>query len=96
MDANNRRFKQFERFNTLVILIALALFVVFLIAAANGILWLKIVTTVLSIILCLFSLFLLMSSRLLLRPRSLWMTVASVCLIICFIFSLILNFPAPL
>ncbi len=96
MDANNRRFKQFERFLTIILLIALAFFVVFLIAAGNGIVWLKVITAILSIILCLFGLFLLVRSRLLLRPRSLWMTVAAVCLIVCFLFSLLLNFPSPL
>ena len=96
MDTYNRRFKQFESFLSIILLIALALFVLFLIAAGNGIVWLKVTAAILSIALCCFSLFLLFRARLLLRPRSLWMTVASAAIIICFLFSLILNYPAPL
>lgn len=96
MDTKTSRFKQFEKFLSLILLIALAIFVIYLIAAGNGIIWLKVLTAIIAILLCGLCLYFLYSAKLMTHPKSLWLTVAAICLIVCTLFSLILNFPAPL
>lgn len=95
MAKKNNRYKEMERFMTYALIADLLLFIFFLIAAGNGIIWLKVILTVFAFLLsggCLAFLYL---SRELLRPRSLWMTAAAGSIIVCILFSLILNFPAP-
>lgn len=73
----------------------LVLFVIYLIAAGNGIIWLKVIIAILAILLSLLCLAFLYLSKELLRPRSLWMSVMAAAITICLLFSLILNFPSP-
>lgn len=96
METNKNRYKEMEKYMTLVLIGAAVLFVVYLIAAGCGILWLKILTAIIAILICGLCLVYLYMTKLLLAPRSLWMTVAAGSVIICLIFSLILGFPAPL
>lgn len=96
MENNKNRFQDFEKKVTLLLLGVTFLFIIFLIASGCGIVWLKIITAIIAILICGLCLALLYMTKLLLRPRSLWMSVASGSFIVCILFSLILGFPFPL
>ena len=93
--ARNNRYKEMERYMTYVILFSAVMFILFLIASGAGIIWLKVIASILSIatsVLCLAYLYL---TKELLRTRSLWMTAAAVGIIACTLFSLMLGYPSP-
>lgn len=93
--ARNNRYKEMERYMTYVILFSAVMFIIFLIASGAGIIWLKVIASILSIaasVLCLAYLYL---TKELLRTRSLWMTAAAVAIIACTLFSLMLGYPSP-
>ena len=95
MANQNKRYKEMTRYMTYALSFAALMFILFLIFAGIGMIWGKVITAVLTILvsgLCLAFLYL---SRELLRTRSLWMTAAAIALIACTVFSLILNFPSP-
>jgi cytochrome bd-type quinol oxidase subunit 2 len=95
MDKSAKRYADMERYITLALIASLLLFIVFLVASGCGIVWLKILVAIFAILipgLCLYVLYL---TKELLRQRSLWMSVASAAIIICILFSLILNYPSP-
>ena len=96
MENNKNRYKEMEKYMTLVLIGATILFVIFLIAAGCGIIWLKILTAIIAILVCGLCLAYLYMTRLLTAPRSLWMSAAAGSIIICTIFSWILGFPSPL
>ena len=75
--------------------VSLGLFIIYLIAAGIGIGWLKGICAVLTILGgtgCFSYLYLAGEWK---KRRSLWMTVWAAALVICTIFSLILQFPSP-
>ena len=93
--ANNRtRYRQMERYMTYALIADAALFILYLLVAALGVIWLKIVISVLTILLSALCLAYLFISHELLRRRSLWMTAAAAGIIACTIMSLLLNYPA--
>lgn len=92
---NKTRYKTMELILLVALLIDLALFITFLIGAGNGILWMKILFSILTIAISVLCLFFLYKTGELLRQRSLWMTTAAAAILICLLFSLILNFPSP-
>lgn len=96
MENNKNRYKEMEKYMTLVLIGATILFVIFLIAAGCGIIWLKILTAIIAILVCGLCLAYLYMTRLLTAPRSLWMSAAAGSIIICTLFSWILGFPSPL
>lgn len=95
MEKRRNRYREMERCVTFALITASLFFIVFLIASGIGILWLKTITAILSIFVSGLCLTLLFLNRELLRQRSLWMSVSAAALVICILFSLILNFPSP-
>lgn len=95
MRDRQNRYKTMERNMLLTILGCVALFVAYLIAAGNGIIWLKVVLSILTILSCVLCLTFLYLSDELLKQRSLWMTTAATAILVCLLFSLLLNFPSP-
>ena len=91
--AKRSRYQQFERMMGSILVIGTVLFLVYLIAAAAGILWLKVITAVVCMLGCVGSLVLLYLSRELLRQRSLWLSCGFFSLFLCILVSLILAFP---
>ena len=89
------RYKQMEQFMTAILSLDAVAFILFMIFAGLGIIWLKVIFIVLCLILSGFLLWILYASRELLRQRSLWITIGAVCIVICLFFSLILNYPSP-
>ena len=95
MDKKIARYKKMELLITIALGLTLAVFLTYLIAAGLGATTLKIVCAIISILISGGILYYLYITRELLRKRSLWMTLAAACIIICVLFSLILNFPCP-
>lgn len=96
MDGTKNRYKEMEKYMTVMLLCAALLFIVYLFAAGFGIIWLKVLTAIIAILICGLCLAYLYLTKLLLAPRSFWMTAAAGSILICLLFSLILGFPSPL
>lgn len=95
MAEHKDRHKRMEQILLLALLGSLLLYIFYLIAAGNGIIWLKAILSILTILLTGLSLFFLHATGELLKRRSLWISVAAASILICTVFSLILNFPSP-
>ncbi len=87
------RYKQLERYLSYALIADAVLFVLYLLVAGFGIIWLKVILAIIAILLSGLCLYCLYVTKELLRQRSLWMSVASVSVIVCTLFSLILSFP---
>ena len=92
---NLSSYRFFEQFMTITLFVTLAFFLLYLIMAGCGILAMKVVFAILALLLSAVSLFLLYTSKELLKPRSLWLSTANAAVIICTIVSLICKYPAP-
>lgn len=95
MDKKKVRYKQMETLVTGVLCADAIIFLAYLIFAAFGLTALKIISVVFCVLISGLILYYLFITRELLRKRSLWMSLAAACIIVCILFSLILNFPAP-
>ena len=95
MNNSNNRYRQMEQYMTYALLADLLLFIFFLITAGNGVIWLKVILTILIIALSIAILAFLYLTRELLKQRSLWMSVSAAAILLCLLFSLILNYPSP-
>ena len=96
MGRRNNRYLQFERYMTVVLGIALLIFIIFLISSGTGTLWLKVTTAIMNILLTILCLAYMYLTGELLRSRSLWMSTIAAAILICTLFSLILQFPSPI
>ena len=95
MDRKNRSFARMEAAMTFVIIAVAIFFVIFLFSSGYGVAWLKIICAIFSIlipILCLGYLYLTGEWR---KLRSRWLMAACLALLVCTVFSLILQFPSP-
>ena len=95
MDRRKARFKKMEFYITIALCADAAIFLAYLIFAGMGIAAMKVITAIACIGISGIVLYQLFMSRELLRRRSIWMTLAAACIIICVLFSLILKFPSP-
>lgn len=93
--ANRKRYKEIERILTQVLLADTAVFVLFLVFSATGLLALKVITAIVAILASLLCLGFLYMSGELRKRRSLWLVVAFLSIIVCLLVSLILKYPAP-
>ena len=89
------RYKQMERYMTFALCIDTAEFILYMIFAGLGIVWLKVIFAIVCLVLSSYLLWLLYASKELLRQRSLWITTGAAAIAVCLLFSLILNFPSP-
>ena len=89
------RYKIMERYMTIALCLDAFLFILYMIFAGNGILWLKIILSLLCFVISVALLWFLYKTQELLRQRSLWLTVGAAAIAVCVFFSLILNFPSP-
>lgn len=96
MENEKLRFQEAEKLITYILIGCAALFIIFLFAAGFGVIWLKVICAIIAMIACALCLAYLYMTKLLLRPKSIWMTLSAAALIICILFSWILNFPSPL
>lgn len=96
MPESRRSYKALETLMTIVLILTAVDFIVFLLFAGAGVIWVKVITAIFAIgipVLCLVYLFLIGE---LLKQRSLWLTTGFGAILICTIVSLICNFPSPL
>ena len=95
MAGKPHRYKIMERFMTVALCADTLLFIFYLIAAGNGVTWLKVILTLLCLGISGLMLWFLYATKELMRQRSLWITTGAAAIIICLLFSLLLNFPSP-
>ena len=95
MDNKNKRYQNMEQNMILVLVADLLLFIGYLVAAGNGIIWLKVILFILTILVSVLCLWFLYLNGELRKQRSLWMGTAAAAIGICILFSLILNYPSP-
>lgn len=90
-----QRYKIMERYMTVALCVDAVLFFFYLIAAGHGVIWLKVILTLLCLGLSSLILWFLYTTKELLRQRSLWITTGAAAIVVCLLFSLLLNFPSP-
>lgn len=91
--SNHDRYKEFERAMAAALLGNTLLFIVYLVAAGAGILWLKVVLAALCLLTGAMGLLMLYVNRELTKSRSLWMSCGFFALLCCTVASLILAYP---
>ena len=96
MENSKNRYREMEKYMSIILITLATIFVIYLIAAGTGLIWLKALTAIIDILIGLLCLAYLYSTKLIFAPRSLWMTFAAASIVICILFSLILNFPSVL
>ena len=89
------RYKVLERYMTCALCLDTVLFIFYMIVAGNGIIWLKVILSLLCFVISGALLWFLYKTKELLRQRSLWITTGAAAIVVCLFFSLILNFPSP-
>ena len=95
MNENQKRYRELELYLTYALIANAITFVLYLIIAGCGIIWLKVITAFASLALSALILRCLHLKNELLRQRSLWITVGGASIFLCTLFSLILNYPSP-
>jgi len=95
MNDSKKRYQILELCMCALIAVSIIFFIIFLCAAGTGTTWLKILSAIICILICCCALAYLYLSKELFRPRSLWMGLAAAAIVLCILFSLILNFPSP-
>lgn len=95
MARRKSRFKKMEFYITIALCADAAIFLAYLIFAGMGLIALKIIAAILCIAISGAALYQLFVSHELLRRRSLWMSLAAACIILCVLVSLLLKFPSP-
>ena len=93
MATKNNRYEQLDQLMTKALIADGALFFLYLIFAACGVIWLKVILAICVFLISGACLALLYMTKELLRRRSLWMTTGAGSALLCLLFSLILNFP---
>ena len=92
---SRNRYREMENLMTKIILADVLVFILYLVCAGLGWTVLKVITAIIAIIgsgLCTGWLYITGEFG---RRRSLWMSLAAACIIICVLVSLILKFPSP-
>ena len=89
------RYKLMERYMTYGLLIDTAVFIIYLIAAGNGIGWLRVIFALIGLGISGLILWILYASKEIFKQRSLWITVGAGAIAICLLMSLLLEFPSP-
>ncbi len=95
MTKKRNRYKEMERYMTYALCTDTALFILYLLFAGLGVIWLKILLSILCLLLSVLILGFLFITRELLKPRSLWLSAGAAAIVLCLLFSLFLNFPSP-
>ena len=91
--ANKRRYKDFERLMTVALIASTVIFVLYLVVANVGIVWLKVLLAIIDMFLCIAGFAFLFISCELNKPRSLWITCGFLAIALCLLVSMILNYP---
>lgn len=95
MNSKQTRYQKMEAIVTGVLCVDALIFIAYLFFAGFGIGVMKAITAIFCLLISGALLYFLYITRELLRKRSIWMTLAAGCIILCLLASLILHFPAP-
>lgn len=95
MNPKKTRYQKMESIVTGVLCVDAVIFVAYLFFAGFGIVAMKAISAIFCFLISGAVLYFLYITRELLRKRSIWMTFAAACIILCLVASLILHFPAP-
>ena len=95
MAGKKSRYQVMEQYMTYALLADAALFLLYLLFAGLGLVWLKVIFGVIAILLSGLLLGYLYLTKELLKRRSLWMSAAAAAVAACVLVSLIVNFPSP-
>jgi len=95
MANKQNRYKMMERYMTYALCADTAGFILYLLFAGLGIVWLKVLMVLVCLLLSGLLLAFLYLTRELTKRRSLWITAGASAVLICLLFSLLLNFPRP-
>ncbi len=95
MDEQYKRFRDLELFMTILLALAVAFFVVYLVVSFMGIMVLKIICAIFLFALSGFGLWILFINKELFRQRSLWLTCGFCAAVVCTIVSLLAGYPCP-
>ena len=95
MAASKSRYAQMRQYMSFVLIGDFAIFVMYLIAAGNGNVWLQVLSAIIALLASVLCIGYLYLTREIFKKRSLWMTLAAGAIIFCILYSLVLNFPAP-
>ena len=93
--AIRRRYKDIERFLTMVLLADAGVFVLYMVFAGIGLTVLKVICTVLCILASIACLALLYMTGEMKKARSRWLVLGFGCIVVCLLVSLVLNYPSP-
>ena len=91
--AKQNRYKEMEKLMTTALIADAVIFLLYLIVAGVGIVWLKVITAILCLLLSVLGLVFLYLTKELLRQRSLWMSTGFFAVLMCLLVSLIVAFP---
>ena len=92
---SRNRYREMESLMTKIILVDTVVFILYLLCAGLGWTVLKVITAIIAIIgsaLCAGWLYITGEFT---RRRSLWMVTGFICIVICVVVSLLLNYPCP-
>ena len=93
--ASRKRYKELEQMMARILAADVVVFALFALFAALGVVALKVVCAIVTIIVSGMCLAFLYMTGELVKRRSLWMITAFACIALCVLFSLLLNFPCP-
>ena len=93
--ATRKRYKDIERFLTLVLIGDAVVFLLYMIFAGLGISWLKVITTILNLVASIGCLGLLYITGEMKKARSRWLVLGFAAVLVCLLVSLLLNYPSP-
>ena len=93
--SESQRFKENERILAIGLIADAALFLLYLLIAGLGVVWLKWVLAVVAILLAGAGLAVLYLTSELRRQRSLYLSAGFAAVVVCIFISLILNYPSP-
>ena len=93
MAPKRNRYKEMEKMMTTGLIADGALFLLYLIFAAAGVIWLKVILAILTMVIAAAGLGILYLSQELLKQRSLWLSTGFFSVFLCVLVSLILAFP---
>lgn len=95
MPRKMNRYLQMRKTMSYILIGDTAVFILYLVAAGLGVIWLKALTSIIAILTSVLCLGYLYLTQEIFKKRSLWMTVAAGAIVICILYSLALNFPCP-
>ena len=93
--ASRKRYKELEQMMGRILIADAAIFVLFTLFAALGVIAMKVVCAIAAIVVSGLSLAFLYMTGELKKRRSLWLVVGFIGILACLLVSLIFNFPAP-